>query len=447
MLRFGTDGVRGRANQELTMEVGYWLGVAVAELVASDGGTSLLVGRDTRASGFWLSSAVGLGAATVGLEVVDCGVFPTGGISFAARTARTPAVVISASHNPYFDNGIKVLDRSGGKLDPSLEQRIEERLDALIERRASPRRGELGAYRTREWTEEYLGYLVGALGGDAPVARVAVDAANGAAFRAAPALLARLGLEVAISIGVEPTGTNINEGVGALHPERLRAAMAAGGAELGLAFDGDADRLIAVTGGGRVIDGDDLLVLIGLGLAREGLLARQRIAATVMSNLGLEASLERHGIGVRRTSVGDRAVALAMAEEGLVLGGEQSGHVIASDWSPTGDGLLTAVLLLRALRVLGEDPDSALARYVVRFPQVHRQVATPHRERILVDEGFASLVHTLEAELGERGRLVLRPSGTEPVFRIMVEAVEEDHASAIADRLVRAAQEVSSRLR
>jgi phosphoglucosamine mutase len=297
MLRFGTDGVRGRANQELTMEVGYWLGVAVAELVASDGGTSLLVGRDTRASGFWLSSAVGLGAATVGLEVVDCGVFPTGGISFAARTARTPAVVISASHNPYFDNGIKVLDRSGGKLDPSLEQRIEERLDALIERRASPRRGELGAYRTREWTEEYLGYLVGALGGDAPVARVAVDAANGAAFRAAPALLARLGLEVAISIGVEPTGTNINEGVGALHPERLRAAMAAGGAELGLAFDGDADRLIAVTGGGRVIDGDDLLVLIGLGLAREGLLARQRIAATVMSNLGLEASLERHGIG------------------------------------------------------------------------------------------------------------------------------------------------------
>lgn len=446
MLRFGTDGVRGRANQELTMEVGYWLGVAIAELVASGGGTALLVGRDTRASGFWLSSAVGLGAATVGLEVIDCGVFPTGGISFAARRARTPAVVISASHNPYFDNGIKVLDRDGAKLDAALERRIEERLDALTERRAVPQRGQLGGYRVREWMEEYLAHLAAALAGAAPVARIAVDAANGAAFQAVPQLFARLGLEVVASLGLEPTGTNINDGVGALHPERLREKMARVDAELGFAFDGDADRLIAVTRRGRIVDGDDLLVLIGLGLAREGLLAHERIAATVMSNLGLEASLGGHGIGVRRTAVGDRAVAIAMAEEGLVLGGEQSGHVIASGWSPTGDGLLTAVLLLRALRVLGEDPDSALARYVVRYPQVHRQVATPHRDRILADDGFATLVRELERELGESGRLVLRPSGTEPVFRIMVEAVEEANASAIADRLVRAAEQVSSGL-
>ncbi len=439
MLRFGTDGLRGRANQELTMEVGFWVGVAIAEVLAVG---EVAVGRDTRASGLWLSRAVGLGLAAMGVDVRDCGVAPTGALSFAARRAGVPTVVVSASHNPAYDNGIKVFAASGAKLDPEHERAIEARLAEHLGG-ARPTYGELGRHQSVSILGDYVAWLASVASlGSSP--RLCIDAAHGAAASVAERALEAVGARVIAAIGVEPDGTNINAGVGALHPERLSHLVLATSADLGLAFDGDADRLIAVAPSGAVIDGDDVMVIVARALSSVGRLDGPGVVATVMSHRGLERTLEPLGVAVERTGVGDREVARALERTGFGLGGEQSGHVIFPALAPTGDGLLTGVMLLWALETLGASADELLATRI-RYPQVHCKVAVPRGQELVESELVREAVFAATTELGPEGRVVVRPSGTEPVVRIMVEASSETLAEAVARELERAVGEAASR--
>jgi phosphoglucosamine mutase len=444
MFKFGTDGIRGRANRELTMEVGYWLGVSIGEVL---GCGSCAIGRDTRHSGHWLATAVGLGLAAIGVEVLDCGVMPTGGLSWVARTNALPTVVVSASHNPYWDNGIKVFDSNGAKLDETVEGQIEQALAGHLESRNTVSYGDLGGYRQLQPSAAYIDWLLSAWGhGRSGNIKVAIDAANGAAASIAVALMDRLGVEVVGGIGLEPNGYNINDRVGALHPEALVDLVKANGAEVGLAFDGDADRLIAVSASGRIIDGDDLMILIGLDLARKKRLPGPGVVVTVMSNLGIEQAMANHGIAVQRSQVGDRQVAKLLTETGFGLGGEQSGHIIVPELSPTGDGLLTAVLALDAIVELGKDIDSWLDQVFVKFPQVHRQVPSEHARELASEPKVVGTVDSVIQKLGKEGRVVFRPSGTEPVVRIMVEAPTVSEALRYADEIESACREAAALL-
>jgi len=438
MLTFGTDGIRGRANQELTMEVGFWIGASVAEVLGAE---AVAIGRDTRASGFWLSQAVGLGLAALGVDVLDVGVAPTGALSFVARHQSVPTVVVSASHNPFYDNGIKVFAPTGAKIEPDLERAIE----AVLARRLGgerPAYGSLGRYSSLELLDEYVSWLAGVVGLSGRP-RVVLDGAHGAASGIAPRAFEAAGARVLAAIGVEPDGQNINDGVGALHPERLAHLVLATRADLGLAFDGDADRLIGVAPSGEIIDGDDVLVIVARALRRSGELEGPGIVATVMSHLGLERTLEPEGVRVERTGVGDREVALALQRTGFGLGGEQSGHVIVPRFAPTGDGLLTGLLLLWALETLGVSADEALGQRV-RFPQVHRKVAARNGRQVAEAARVRDVLGRVEQELGGDGRVVLRPSGTEPVVRIMVEAVSAELAEVMAAELERAVRDAAS---
>ncbi len=421
------------------MDVCYWLGVAVAEEIECD---RVAIGRDTRESGFWLAQAVGLGLAACGVDVIDCGVMPTGALSWVARKVEAPTVVVSASHNPYYDNGIKVFTASGGKLSDRLERQIEATLNALISGREKLY-GKLGGYEARNFSSGYIEWLLSLRGKLERPLRVAYDAANGAAFGLAGRLVEALGAEVALAIGSNPDGHNINDGVGALHPEKLVDAVGPCGADVGLAFDGDADRLIAVSPGGRVADGDDIMALIALDLNRRGSLAGPGIVVTVMSNLGLERAMKRHGFQVARTQVGDRQVAVGLEETGFGLGGEQSGHIIVPSFSPTGDGLLTALLLLHIIASSGEGFDALLDQLDPKFPQIHRQVRTGSSARVAAAPEVASAIAEVEAGFGGQGRVVLRASGTEPLVRIMVEARSLAEAEAAAERLVGAVLEAT----
>ncbi len=442
MLRFGTDGIRGRANQELTMDVGYWFGVAVAEEMECD---RVAIGRDTRESGFWLAQAVGLGLAASGVDVIDCGIMPTGALSWVARKVEAPTVVVSASHNPYYDNGIKVFTASGGKLSERMERKIEGTLNALVSGRGK-RYGKLGGYEPRDFSGEYVAWLLSLRGPLERTLLVAYDAANGAAAGLADGLIESLGAEVALAIGNGPDGHNINDGVGALHPERLVEAVVASGADVGLAFDGDADRLIAVSPSGRVVDGDDIMALLALDLHRRGGLAGPGIVVTVMSNLGLEKAMVSHGFEVVRTRVGDRQVAIGLEETGFGLGGEQSGHIIVPSLSPTGDGLLTALLLLHIIAGGKGNFDALLDRLGPKYPQIHRQVPTASCATVAAAPEVSGLVEEVEAQLGDQGRVVLRASGTEPLVRIMVEARSVAEAETAADRLVGAVLKAAGRI-
>ncbi|WP_298343258.1 hypothetical protein [Ferrimicrobium sp.] len=442
MLRFGTDGIRGRANRELTMEVGYWLGVAIAHAIQPP---AFVIGRDTRESGYWLAQAVSLGIASAGVDLIDGGVLPTGTLSWVARTLSRPTVVISASHNPYFDNGIKVFNEQGAKVSAEVERTIEGHLARFLGGQR-PAFGELGRVEHRSFDEAYVDWVLDRLGPVTHPLRVVIDGANGAAWRLGPLLMSRLGAEVVTTIGDRPNGRNINDGVGALHPEVLARLVVDNEADLGLCFDGDADRLIAVSESGTVVDGDELLMLFALYLQQRHALAHSALAVTVMSNLGLERTLARHAISVVRTDVGDRQIATAMVQGELSLGGEQSGHIIVHDLGPTGDGLISGALLLHALADWDGSLDRFRAQEVVRFPQIHRQVKTEVRDRILSEADFLELVAEVEAELGSDGRVVLRPSGTEPVFRILVEAADVGVAQRLADQLVAKVEVVTGRL-
>jgi phosphoglucosamine mutase len=435
--RFGTDGVRGVANEELTAELALALGRATARILPAP---TFVVGRDTRLSGPLLQAAFSAGLATEGADVVDLGVLPTPGVATVAAARGVPGAVISASHNPYGDNGIKLFSLFGTKLPVEVEAEIESELAAVAADPDRPpaRPTGLGVGRLsvdEEAVEAYVAHLVATLGGRRlDGLRIVVDCANGAASAIAPRVLAEVGASVT-ALHHAPDGVNINDGCGSTDPSELASVVVASGADLGLALDGDADRVIAVDGAGEIVDGDVLLALFALDLAGRGELAGNTVAVTVMTNLGFRLAMEERGIAVLETDVGDRHVLTALDADGLSLGGEQSGHIIFRSLSTTGDGVLTGLALADLMARRGQALRELAAGLVERVPQrlVNVPVAKPER---LADcaEVWEAVVNA-EAELGHAGRVLLRPSGTEPLVRVMVEAREESQADAVAAQL------------
>ncbi len=437
-IRFGTDGVRGVANVELTPELVLALGRAVARTITA---TTFLIGRDTRRSGPMLQAALSAGLASEGADVIDVGVLPTPALAWLSATRDVPAVVISASHNPFADNGIKLFAAGGAKL--SVEAGVGHRGRARTDprsldqgspaargprRRRPAHRGRASVTPTSStWARCIEGRTLEGL-------RLVVDSANGAASALAAGVYERLGAEV-VAIGCEPDGTNINDGCGSTATETLARAVVEHQAHLGLALDGDADRLLAVDAEGRLANGDELLALFALDLAERGQLAGNTVVVTVMTNLGFRRAMEERGIMVKETAVGDRHVLAALDKDGFALGGEQSGHIIFRTLATTGDGLLTGLVLADLLVRTGAPLAELLDGLVARVPQVLVNVPVPNTELLEAAEAVWSAVAEEEARLGDTGRVLLRPSGTEPLVRVMVEATGDGVAEEIAQRL------------
>ena len=440
---FGTDGVRGLANGELTAELALDLSVAAARVLADRGEFEghrplAVVGRDTRISGQFLEAAVVAGLASAGVDVLLLGVLPTPGVAYLTGALRADlGVMLSASHNAMPDNGIKFLARGGQKLDDTVEIAIEARLHETWDRPVGGDVGRVTPYPTA--VEEYAAHLVRTI--DHPLAglTVVLDCAEGAAYDAGPRALADAGARV-IAMHAEPDGLNINDGCGSTHLGPLQKAVVEHGAHVGFALDGDADRCLAVDHEGNVVDGDQILAVLALGFRERGHLAKDTVVATVMSNLGFVQAMRAHGVGVRQTKVGDRYVLEAMRVSGYSLGGEQSGHVIMSEHATTGDGILTALHLLERMATTGESLQS-LASVMTRLPQVLVNVPDVDKSRTDDDAVLAAAVAEEEAALGESGRILLRPSGTEPLVRVMVEATSADDARSIAERLAKVVRE------
>jgi phosphoglucosamine mutase len=434
---FGTDGVRGVAGVDLTAGLATAIArAAVEELAGGESSPLVVLGRDTRPSGDWLQAAVVDGLTGAGADVVLLGIIPTPAVARAVAdgvpgVAGRPAfgVVISASHNPAVDNGIKLFGAGGMKLDEAVEAAIEACLDVEVSAAAS-RRGAVRADLSgdHEW---YVDALLATLPHPLTGLRVVVDCANGAAATVAESVYSRAGADVTV-INTELSGERINENCGATHLEALQAAVRASGADAGIAHDGDADRCLAVTAAGDVVDGDAILAVLALDLQRRDALPGAAIAATVMSNLGLRKALLAHGIAVATTPVGDRHVADQMRQDGLSIGGEQSGHVVLLEHASTGDGLLTALHLLAAVAASGSSL-ATLAGVVQRLPQVLVNVAVADRDAAL--EAMAAVIAEVERELGDDGRVLVRASGTEPLVRVMVEAPTQSQAIELAERI------------
>lgn len=429
-IAFGTDGVRGIANEGLMPEDALRLGLAAARLF----GGPILIGRDTRLSGGMLSSSLASGAASGGANVVDVGVLPTPGIAALAREhGAAAAVVVSASHNPYPDNGIKFFSGEGRKLPSSAERELQRLAGEPYP--ARPTRDAIGTIsRLDRPAERYAKSVLGRLRPRVAGVKVLLDCAHGAAYKVVPMAFGELGAELTI-VGDEPTGTNINEGVGSMHVEKLDTA----GHEVTFAFDGDGDRVLAVDEKGRVVEGDRIVAILARDLAERGAL-KGGVVVTVMSNLGFFKAMKGLGIGYEVTPIGDRHVAEAMARLGVALGGEQSGHVILSEYATTGDGLVTALAVLDVMARSGK-PLSELAEVMVRYPQVLINVPVEDRA-VASSETVKEAVMKAEDRLGEEGRILLRPSGTESLVRVMVEhedasvcrEVCEEVASVVASR-------------
>ncbi|MYC85426.1 MAG: phosphoglucosamine mutase [Acidimicrobiia bacterium] len=427
---FGTDGVRGEANSDLDVDLVMGLARATGDLA---GGGTVVVGRDTRRSGPMLVAALQAGFQSVGVDTLDAGVIPVGGVSaLVTELGADLGVMVSASHNPARDNGIKFLDADGFKLDDEREADIEARLSRGAPWR-SPTGAGVGAGRALpDATDRYLAAIRAHASHSLEGLHLALDCANGAAHRAAPELFGSLGADVA-SFFADPDGMNINDGCGATSPERLASEPGARG-RIGLCFDGDADRLIAVDEDGRVINGDVIMAILALHLKSRGELVGDKLVTTVMSNLGFRRSMRAAGIELVETQVGDRYVLAAMREHAAVLGGEQSGHVIQLDRGTTGDGLLTALRLLEV--VVRERCRLADLRRdaMTEFPQVLVNLAVRSRDLDRAT-GVKEAIAAAEAELGDDGRVLVRASGTEPVVRVMVEATRAETADSIAHRL------------
>jgi phosphoglucosamine mutase len=431
-VKFGTDGLRGVAGTELTAELALALGRAAARIL---GGPRFVVGRDTRESGPWLEAAFAAGVAAEGIDVELLGVLPTPGVAWLAAEAGVPAAMISASHNPFHDNGIKLFGAGGRKLSDEVEARLEADLLASsspIEPIGRIRHGE------DDGRERYVGHLVGSVDTRGLGLSVVIDCANGASSVTAADALRRLGCDVDV-LHASPDGRNINDGCGSTHPEGLQARVVELGADLGLAFDGDADRVLAVDHTGRIIDGDHLIAMFAIDLAARGRLAASAVVVTVMTNLGFRIAMRERGIRVVETKVGDRYVLEAMEREQLALGGEQSGHIIFRELASTGDGVLTGVQLLdlvhRSDRPLAELADEAMTS----LPQVLRNVRV-ERRGLDVSAAIADEIASVTSELGDHGRVLIRPSGTEPLVRVMVEAPTAELADDAAARLVAAVE-------
>ena len=437
-LRFGTDGVRGIANAELTPELVLALGRAAARVL---GEGPFLVGRDTRISGPLLQAALSAGLATEGADVVDLGVLPTPGVAWLSAADKQPAAMISASHNPFPDNGVKFFLAGGRKLSDEVEAQLEAELDRLIaDPQESPRRtgSALGRLLPGGGMERYEAALAATVGaGSLEGLSVVLDCAHGAASAVAPEVLRSLGARVAV-IHDTPDGVNINHGSGSTHPEELQRQVLAGGADVGLAFDGDADRVLAVDSAGVLVDGDQLIAICALDRRDRGRLPGDTVVVTVMSNLGFRRAMTEHGISLVETDVGDRYVLEEMERGGWGLGGEQSGHIIFGELATTGDGLLTGLQVLDVMVRTGRSL-SDLAGVMVRLPQILRNVPVAARgAKVGASEELTLAIKAVEADLGERGRVLVRPSGTEPVVRVMVEAVTVHEAEAACDVLCQA---------
>ena len=441
---FGTDGVRGRANDELTAELALGLSVAAAAVLAETGAFGdhrpvALVGRDPRASGEFLEAAVVAGLASAGVDVVRLGVLPTPGVAFlTGATFADLGVMISASHNPMPDNGIKFFARGGAKLGDELEDAIEVRMTAARLNGASPRPTGADVGRVRDdpaLVEHYIAHLVSSLGGPVSIEgiKVVVDCANGAAYIAAPAAFEAQGAEV-IRIHATPDGININDNCGSTHMDSLRSAVVEHHADIGIALDGDADRCLAVDADGMVVDGDQILAILALALRDAGRLKNDTVVATVMSNLGFVQAMRDNGIRVEQTKVGDRYVLEAMHDGPFSLGGEQSGHVVMMEHATTGDGVLTALHLMSIMANTGETL-AKLAAVMTRMPQVLINVPGVDKARADSHPDLTRAIAEAEQELGDSGRVLLRPSGTESLVRVMVEAKTFEAANDVAYRL------------
>ena len=436
-VRFGTDGIRGVANAELGAELVLALGRATARALPA---ATFLIGRDTRQSGPMLQAALSAGLASEGADVVDLGVLPTPGVAWRCAAAELPGAVISASHNPFTDNGVKLFAPGGLKLPVAVEAAVEDELDRVLAAAGAAPRSPTGRGVGRLTSDPgavdgYVEHLVSALEGRAlDGMRVVLDCANGAASAVAPAVLGRLGAAVDV-ICAEPDGTNINDGCGSTYPGRLSAEVRRRGAEIGLALDGDADRLVAVDHTGAATTGDELLALFATDLAARGQLAGNTVVVTVMSNLGFRRAMAGKGITVRETPVGDRAVLEALDADGLTLGGEQSGHLVFRRRATTGDGILTGLLLLDLLRRTARPLSDLAGEVMQRLPQVLVNVRAADPGGVVESEAVRHEVAAVTDELGAAGRVLLRASGTEPLVRVMVEAADEDLAQRVVERL------------
>ncbi|MCT7352203.1 phosphoglucosamine mutase [Streptomyces sp. 15-116A] len=439
---FGTDGVRGVANADLTAEMALGLSVAAAHVLAEAGTfeghrPTAVVGRDPRASGEFLEAAVVAGLASAGVDVLRVGVLPTPAVAhLTGALGADLGVMLSASHNAMPDNGIKFFARGGHKLADELEDRIE----AVYEehRTGAPwdRPTGAGVGRVRDYEEgfdRYVAHLVDVLPNRLDGLRIVLDEAHGAASRVSPEAFTRAGAEV-VTIGADPDGLNINDGCGSTHLDKLKAAVVEHRAAFGIAHDGDADRCLAVDHTGEEVDGDQILAVLALAMRERGALRSETVVATVMSNLGFKLAMEREGIQLVQTAVGDRYVLEEMKERGYALGGEQSGHVIVLDHATTGDGTLTGLLLAARVAETGRTLRE-LASVMERLPQVLVNVPDVDKTRVKTSAELTAAVAEAERELGETGRVLLRPSGTEPLVRVMVEAADIEQARSVAGRL------------
>ena len=434
-MKFGTDGVRGVANIELTAEFALRLGRAAARVLSTGDTPTVVIGGDTRVSTPMIEAALAAGFAAEGVDVCRLGVVPTPAVAFAAQRNDAMGAMVSASHNPYRDNGIKLFAPGGIKLADDIETAIERELDSMQPPVGQPGRiaASVDAVRA-DVIDEYVDHVVSiAEGRSMSSLRVVVDAANGAASALVRIVFERVGADVVV-IGDAPDGTNINDACGATYPSAVAAAVLAHGADVGIALDGDADRLIAVDQTGRVVDGDHIIAIAAIDLEARGSLANDTVVVTTMTNLGFHHAMRAAGIDVVTTDVGDRYVLEALASGGHVLGGEQSGHVIFADHATTGDGMLTAVALLDTIARSGRPLADLAASAMTSLPQILVNVEVSERVPD-VAELLADDVARLEAELAGTGRVLLRPSGTEPLVRVMVEASTAPEAHRVANDL------------
>ena len=434
MSLFGTDGIRGLANVDLTAELALDVAVAAAHILVENSSKRprAIVGQDSRASGEFLEAAVVAGLTSAGVDVYRVGIVPTPAVAYlVASTGADLGVMISASHNPMPDNGIKLFQRGGEKLADDVEALVEARIGEPWQRPTGAAVGRV--INGDQLVDKYIEHLLSTIDVSLSGLKVVVDCANGASSFTAPVALSRAGAEV-IAIANTPDGWNINDGVGSTHLDYLRNAVLKNGADVGIAHDGDADRCLAIDATGAEIDGDVIMAILAKGFKAQGKLRVNTIVGTVMSNLGFMQAMAEAGIEVVRTAVGDRYVLEAMLQSDFNLGGEQSGHVIMRDHANTGDGLLTALQLLAEVKRSGQTLQE-LSRVMVRFPQVLINVKNVAKERLASSTAIADAVKAAEAELGSNGRVLLRASGTEPLVRVMVEAQSDAVAQGVATKL------------
>ncbi len=428
---FGTDGIRGVANGDLSPELSFSLGEAAGHFLGEGGRGRIVVGRDTRRSGEMREAALVAGVCSSGADALVCGIIPTPAVAYLTRELDADGgVVISASHNPPEYNGIKIFDREGFKLPDEVEDEIAESIESERDWDRPTGSGIGRVTALSDATERYVRHAVGAAEGDLSGMRIVVDCGHGSASVTSPEALRRLGADVVV-LNCDWDGMDINRECGSTHLEPVRSAVREHGADIGLAHDGDADRVLAVDERGVEVDGDQIMAICAVHMKEHGTLVHDTVVVTVMTNFGFDVTMREHGIQVVKTKVGDRYVLDGMRAGGASLGGEQSGHIIFMDHGTTGDGLVTAVRLCATMRDAGR-PLSELRRVMRRYPQVLLNVRVPDKGRLGTSAVIAEAIHSAETDLGESGRVLVRASGTEPLVRVMVEAEDEETASETA---------------